>query len=142
MTETSPSASAAGTANAASAAPDSKAPLTATVLTLRSLCHLAAVVAITWWALVEWGLPWPGILAGAGFLALTVVVWALFLSPRPVLHTDRFGRSLIELLLIAGAVAALLGIGAPWYLAAAFGMIAAVLGYVGSARSEPVHAQE
>jgi ABC-type dipeptide/oligopeptide/nickel transport system permease subunit len=49
-----------------------------------------------------------------------------------VLHTDRFGQSLIELLLIAGAVAALLALGANWVGAAVFGVIAAVIGYFGS----------
>lgn len=104
------------------------------VQTLRALFHLASVVTIVWWALVEWGLPWPGILAGAGFLVLTVIVWALFLSPRPMLRTDRFGQALIELLLIAGAVAALLGLGVFWLFAALFGLAAAVLGYVASVR--------
>lgn len=129
-----------GTLGSAAGAPGS--PAGATLELLRAVCHLAVLVAITWWALTEWPLPWPGILAGAGFFALTVLVWALFLSPRAVLHVDRFGRGLIELLFIAGAVAALLGLGAPWYLAAAFGVIAAALGYVSSARIEPSRAQE
>lgn len=101
---------------------------------LRALCHLAIVVAVTWWALLEWPLPWPGLLAGAGFLVLTVLIWALFLSPRPVLRTDRFGQALVELLLIAGAVGALLGLGVHWIVAVAFGVIAAVLGYLANAR--------
>ena len=46
---------------------------------------------------------------------LTVVIWALFLSPKPVLRTDRFGQALIELLLIAGAVGALLSLGVHWW---------------------------
>jgi len=97
---------------------------------LRALCHLIALIAITWWALAEWPMPWPGLLAGAGFFVLTVLVWALFLSPRPVLHTDRFGRSFIELLLIAGALGALLGLGLAWPIPVLFGIVAAVLGFV------------
>lgn len=105
-----------------------------TVQLLRAICHLGIVVAVTWWALLEWPLPWPGLLAGVGFLALTVLIWALFLSPKPVLRTDRFGRALVELLLIAGAVGALLGLGVHWILAVIFGVVAAVLGYVANTR--------
>lgn len=99
---------------------------------LRALCHLGVVLVITFWALNAWPLPFPGLLAGAAALLLTVVLWALFLSPRPVLRTDRFGQALIELLLIAGAVAALLALGANWLVATAFGLVAAVVGYFGS----------
>jgi len=99
---------------------------------LRGLCHLAAVLIITFWASQAWPLPFPGLLAAAGALVLTVVVWALFLSPKPVLRTDRFGQALIELLLIAGSVAALLSLGANWVVAVVFGVAAVVIGYLGS----------
>lgn len=105
-----------------------------TMQALRGLCHLIAVVVITLWALLEWPLPWPGILAGAGFLVASVLLWALFLSPRPVLHTDRFGQGLVELLFIAGAIGAMLGLGVPWVVAALFGLAAAALGYVAGSR--------
>lgn len=87
------------------------------------------VVAVGVWAFLAWPLPWPGLAAGIGLTLLTILVWALFLSPRPVLRTDRFGLGLIELLFIGAGVAALLGLGTPWLLAAAFGLIAAALGY-------------
>lgn len=99
---------------------------------LRAICHLGTVLIITFWALNAWPLPFPGLLAGAGALVLTVVIWALFLSPKPVLRTDRFGQALIELLLIAGAVGALLSLGANWVVAVLFGLVAAVIGYLGS----------
>lgn len=99
---------------------------------IRALCHLGAVLIITFWALNAWPLPMPGLLAGAAALVLTVLVWALFLSPKPVLRTDRFGQAFIELLFLAGAVAALLALGAHWVVAAIFGIVAAVVGYFGS----------
>lgn len=105
----------------------------ATILLLvRSACHLAIVIAITTWGFLAWPLPFPGLLTGLGFLAATVLVWALFLSPRPVLRTDRFGRALVELLLIAAAVAAILDFGWNWILAAALGVFAAAVGYIAS----------
>ena len=110
------------------------APSRSTLLTqlLRAICHLGTVLIITFWALNAWPLPFPGLLTGAGALVLTVLIWALFLSPRPVLRTDRFGQALIELLLIAGAVGALLSLGANWIVATLFGLAAAVIGYLGS----------
>ena len=112
-------------------APKTPSPL---LQSLRGLCHLIALIVITWWALVEWSFPWPALLAGAGFLLLVILLWALFLSPRPVLRTDRFGTALVELLLIAGAVGAMLGLGVHWALAVLFGVVAAVLGYVAAPR--------
>lgn len=97
---------------------------------LRALCHLGTVVIITIWAMLSWGLPFPGLIAGAGFLVLTTVIWALFLSPKPMLRTDRFGQALIELLLIAGAVGALLSLGTNWIVAVILGLFAAVVGYL------------
>lgn len=88
---------------------------------------------ITFWAMNSWRLPFPGLLAGAGFFVLTTVIWALFLSPKPVLRTDRFGQALIELLLIAGAVGALLSLGTNWIVALILGIIAAVVGYLATA---------
>lgn len=101
---------------------------------LRSLAHALAILAITFWGLFTWPLPWPGLLTGIGALVLTVLIWALFLSPRPVLHTDRFGQSLIELLLIAGAVASLLALGVNWVVAAVLGVAAAVIGYLANSK--------
>nr|WP_255529519.1 DUF2568 domain-containing protein [Leucobacter edaphi] len=100
----------------------------------RSVCHLIAVVAVTIWGFLAWPLPFPGILTGVGLLALSVLLWALFLSPRPVLRVDRFGQALFELLLIAGAVGALLALGVFWVIPAAFGVIAAAIGFIASSR--------
>jgi hypothetical protein len=112
-----------------SAAPSRLALLTQL---LRAICHLGAVLIITFWALTAWPLPLPGLLTGAGALVLTVLIWALFLSPKPVLRTDRFGQALIELLLIAGAVGALLSLGVHWIVAVLFFLVAAIIGYLGS----------
>ena len=96
---------------------------------LRSLMHLVAVLTISFWALTAWPLPL-GLLTGAVAFVLTVVIWALFLSPRPVLHTDRFGQSLIELLLIGGAAAAMLALGSNWMLVAGYFVLSALFGYL------------
>lgn len=112
-----------------------QAPRSTTTLQLvRALFHLATVAIITLWGFLAWPMPFPGIFIGAGFFALTVVIWALFLSPKPMLRADRFGQALVELLLLAAAVAALLFLGVFWVWPLAFGVAGAVVGYLASAR--------
>ncbi len=107
---------------------------TAIMQVVRALFQLATIVIITVWGFVSWPLPFPGIISGVGFLVLTVVIWALFLSPKPMLRTDRFGQALVELLLLAAAVAALLFLGVFWVWPVLFGVAGAVIGYLASAR--------
>lgn len=96
----------------------------------RSLVHLLAVVAVAVWGFVAWPMPWPGLLIGIAVTVLSVLIWALFLSPRPVLAVDRFGGSLIELLLLGAAVAASLDLGIFWVIPATIGVLGAALGFV------------
>lgn len=108
------------------AAPNAKLQL------VRGLFQLAAIVIITIWGFLAWPLPFPGIFTGLGMLALSVLLWALFLSPRPVLRVDRFAAALFELLLLAAAVGALLGFGLFWVWPVLFGLVGAALGYITS----------
>ncbi|QZY53074.1 DUF2568 domain-containing protein [Leucobacter tenebrionis] len=101
---------------------------------VRGLFHLVAVVSVSVWGFVAWPLPFPGLLTGFGFLVLSVLLWALFLSPRPVLRTDRFAQALFELLLLAAAVAALLALGVIWIVPAVYGVAGAVVGFIASTR--------
>lgn len=112
----------------------SSARTAATLQLVRGLFQLVAVAAVTVWGFLAWPLPFPGVLTGLGFLVLSVLIWALFLSPRPVLRTDRFGQALVELLLLAAAVAALLDFGIFWVWPVLFGVAGAVVGYIASAR--------
>lgn len=97
---------------------------------MRSLWHLIAVLTVTTWGFMSWTLPLPGVAFGLGALVFSVLLWALFLSPKPMLTADRFAQSMIELLLLAGAVAAAIQLGIPWPAAAAYGLIGAVLGFI------------
>lgn len=110
-------------------------PATTPILQLvRGLFHLAAVVGVTVWGFIAWPLPWPGVLIGIGVFVFAVLLWALFISPRPVLRTDRFAQALFELLLLAAAVAALLSLGVFWVWPALFGVAGAVIGFIASTR--------
>lgn len=106
-----------------------------TMQVVRGAFHLATVIIVTVWGFLDWALPYPGILVGAGALVLSVVIWALFLSPRPVLHTDRYGLALIELLFLASGAGALLALGFSGWIAAAFGLVGAALGYASALRT-------
>ena len=105
------------------------------VVTVRSIIHLVLILSIAAWGFLAWPLPLPGVFIGLGMLVLAIVLWALFLSPKPVLAADRFGRSIVELLLVAGAVASLLAIGVPWVVAALLGAIAVTLGFIAQRQS-------
>lgn len=100
------------------------------VVTVRSIIHLVLILSIAAWGFLAWPLPFPGVLIGFGVLVLVVVLWALFLSPKPVLAVDRFGRSFIELLLTAGAVAALLAIGILWWIPILVGLVSVIVGFL------------
>lgn len=104
-------------------------PISAPLQLVRAACHLIVVVAVFVWGFLDWPAPWLW-LTGFGFGLLSVLIWALFLSPRAMLHTDRFGQSLIELLFIASGVGAMLALGVHWIVAILFGLIAAVAGYL------------
>lgn len=90
---------------------------------------------VTIWGFLAWPLPFPGVFTGIGLFALSVLLWALFLSPRPVLRVDRFAQALFELCLIAAAVAALLALGVFWVWPALLGVAAAAVGFIASSRS-------
>lgn len=108
---------------------------TAILQLARGVFHLVSVVSVTVWGFVAWPLPFPGVLTGLGLLVLSVLLWALFLSPRPVLRVDRFAQALFELLLLAAAVAALLALGVFWLWPALLGVAGAVVGFLVSSRT-------
>lgn len=119
------------TSSSSATAPHAASPA---LLLARGLFHLAAIVTVTVWGFLAWPLPFPGVFTGIGLLVLSVLLWALFLSPKPVLRVDRFAQALFELCLIAAAVAALLALGVFWVWPAAFGVAAATVGFIASSR--------
>ncbi|MGO1435490.1 MAG: YrdB family protein [Canibacter sp.] len=97
---------------------------------VQSLVHLAVIVTVTVWGFVNFERPFPAVLWGIGAFIAAVLIWALFLSPKPVLRTDRFGQALIELLFIAAGVAALYFVGVPWLIVVICGVIAMLMSYL------------
>ncbi|MDO4242024.1 MAG: DUF2568 domain-containing protein [Microbacteriaceae bacterium] len=98
---------------------------------LRLLADVCVIAALVAWALTSPPFGLPGLLAAALVLVAAVLYWALFLSPRAVLHTDRFGRSLVGLVFVAaGCVAAVASGLLSWLPVAIFGVAAAIFLYL------------
>lgn len=72
---------------------------------VRSIVLVAAVGSLALWGLATWHLPW-NIVLGIGAPAIVILVWALFLSPRPVLRLHPFLRAAVELLIYVGVTIA------------------------------------
>jgi hypothetical protein len=95
---------------------------------LRFLLELFAIFSLGFWGFVAWPLPW-NIVVGILAPAIAIVLWALFRSPRAVLHVDPFVKALVEIVVFASAALAWWNLGQP-IVAAVFAVIATVSGIV------------
>lgn len=96
----------------------------------RHALHLAFALTLLIWGLLKFTLPWPGLPIAIAAPIVYVLVWAMFLSPRPVLRSDRFARGLSELVLIAGAAATLMHLGIFWVIVCAVSLTAVTLSFI------------
>lgn len=74
--------------------------------------ELFAFVSLATWGLVTHPAPW-NVVAGLAAPATAVLVWALFVSPKAVLHVDPFGRAIAEIVIMAAAALAWWALGQP-----------------------------
>lgn len=95
----------------------------------RAVFDLLVVITVTLWPVFSFALPLPGLLYAVGTAVAALVVWALFLSPRPVLRADRYARALIALVFFATGAAAALALGVHWALVAPLFVAAAAITY-------------
>ena len=72
---------------------------------IRVVILLAALASLALWGFASWNLPW-SIIVGIGAPVVVLLVWALFLSPRPVLRVHPFLRAAVELLVYVGVTIA------------------------------------
>jgi len=100
---------------------------------IRVVVLLVALVSLARWGFGAWELPW-SIVVGIGAPVLTLLVWALFLSPRPVLRLHPFLRALVELLIYAAVTMAWWSMGQAW-LGIAFAVVAVSAGVIAGRRS-------
>ena len=65
---------------------------------VRSIVLVIAVGTLALWGFATWPLPW-NIVVDIGAPVIVILLWALFLSPRPVLRLHPFLRAAVELLI-------------------------------------------
>ncbi|MGY1552994.1 YrdB family protein [Microbacterium sp. A588] len=68
---------------------------------IRAVILVAAIASLVLWGFAMWTFPW-NLVFGIGAPLLVLVIWALFLSPRPLLRLHPFVRAVVELLIYAG----------------------------------------
>ncbi|MBN9154858.1 MAG: YrdB family protein [Microbacterium sp.] len=91
-------------------------------------CELFAFATFAFWGFAAWPFPW-NIVMGIGTPVVGILLWALFVSPRAVLHVHPYVRAVIELLVFAGATIALWSMGLTW-IGLVFALVAIVSGVV------------
>jgi hypothetical protein len=96
------------------------------------VCELFAFATFAFWGFAAWPFPW-NIAFGIGTPVLALVIWALFVSPRAVLHVHPFVRAIVELLVYAGATVCLWSMGLAW-IGVAFAVVAVTAGVIAGRR--------
>lgn len=100
---------------------------------VRAIVLVVAVGTLALWGFATWPLPW-NVVMGIGAPVIVILVWALFLSPKPVLRLHPFLGAAVELLIYVGVTIA-------WWLmdqplvGIAFGVVAVGAGLVSGRRS-------
>jgi hypothetical protein len=99
---------------------------------LRLLLELFAFVTLGIWGFVSFAFPL-NIVVGIGAPIVAILLWALFRSPKAVFAIDVFGRSLVELVVVAAATLAWLDLGQP-LVGIGYAVVAVVSGFVNGRR--------
>ncbi|MFJ4044557.1 YrdB family protein [Microbacterium sp. NPDC089987] len=100
---------------------------------VRVLVLVAALASLALWGFGEWPMPW-SIVVGIGAPVITLLIWALFLSPRPVLRLHPFLRALVEVLIYVGVTLAWWSMGQAW-AGIAFAVVAVTSGVIAGRRA-------
>ncbi|GAB3600365.1 YrdB family protein [Microbacterium tumbae] len=100
---------------------------------VRVVVLLVAMATLALWGLGTWPLPW-SIVVGVGAPLVVLLVWALFLSPRPVLRLHPFLRAAVELLVYVGVTIAWWSMDQPW-IGIGFAIVAIVAGLIAGRRA-------
>jgi len=99
---------------------------------LRFVLELFAIVSLGIWGFLAWPLPW-NIVVGVGAPAVAILLWALFRSPRAVLHVDAYVKAIVEILVMGAAAFAWWDLGQP-VVAIVFAVLATVSGILNGRR--------
>lgn len=85
--------------------PGVERPVVSALDIVRVIVLVLAMASLALWGFAAWTLPW-NVILGLGAPLVVLLVWALFLSPRPVLRLHPFLRAAVELLIYAGVTIA------------------------------------
>lgn len=100
---------------------------------VRTIVLVVAVASLALWGFASWSLPW-NIIAGVGAPVVVLLIWALFLSPRPVLRVHPFLRAAVELFIYVGVTIAWWSMGQA-LIGTAFALVAIVAGVLSGRRA-------
>lgn len=113
--------------------PGVERPVITVIDVIRAVVLVVAVASLALSGFATWDLPW-SIVVGIGAPVVVILVWALFLSPRPVLRVHPFLRAAVELLIYVGVTIA-------WWsmdqalIGSAFALVAIVTGLISGRRA-------
>ena len=113
--------------------PGVERPVITVIDVIRAVVLVVSVASLALWGFATWDLPW-SIVVGVGAPVVVILVWALFLSPRPVLRVHPFLRAAVELLIYVGVTIA-------WWsmdqalVGSAFALVAIVTGLISGRRA-------
>lgn len=113
--------------------PGVERPVITVLDVIRTIVLVLAIGSLALWGFATWTFPW-NIVVGIGAPLVVLLVWALFLSPRPVLRVHPFLRAAVELLIYVGVTIA-------WWsmdqalIGSAFGVVAIATGLITGRRS-------
>lgn len=117
--------------SAADAAPTGRARVTPLDI-VRLGVLVASLASLAVWGFAEFAFPL-SLLVGIGAPLLTLILWALFLSPRPVLKLHAFVAAIAELAIYAAVTMAWWAMGQAW-IGIAFALVAVAAGLVAGRR--------
>ncbi|MFE6734498.1 DUF2568 domain-containing protein [Microbacterium sp. NPDC057650] len=100
---------------------------------VRAIVLIVALFSLGLWGFVSWPVP-INIVFGIALPVVVLLVWALFLSPKPVLRLHPFLRAVVELLIYVGVTLAWWAMGQGW-AGIAFAVVAVGAGLIAGRRS-------
>lgn len=113
--------------------PGVERPVITALDVVRAIVLVAAVASLALWGFASWSVPW-SIVFGIGAPVILILIWALFLSPRPVLRVHPFIRAAVELLIYVGVTIAWWSMGQT-LIGTAFALVAVVAGVLSGRRA-------
>lgn len=100
---------------------------------IRAIILVAAIASLALWGFAMWTFPW-NLVLGIGAPLIVLLVWALFLSPRPMLRLHPFVRAAVELLIYAGVTLAWWSMDQAW-VGLGFALVAVTAGLFAGRRN-------